>query len=268
MKTAHRIALAVAGQALACAATAQVTLYRDEGFQGPAYTTRSAVGNFARVGFNDRASSAIVTADRWEVCEDARFSGRCVVLRRGQYPSLAAMGLNDRVSSVREVSRSARVEDPRYAPEPEVRQDFRRRGGERLYEARLTDVRAVTGTPGQRCWMERERVEPRSDARVPGAIVGAVLGGILGHQVGGGTGRDLATVGGVVAGAAVGSHMGRGDGGDDRGRDVQRCSAGAGPARAAYWDVSYRFRGQEHRAQLDRAPGDTITVDRHGEPRY
>ena len=57
-------------------------------------------------------------SDRWEVCDDARFSGRCVVLRPGWYPTLAALGLNDRVSSARIVSRNARVDDDRYAPAP------------------------------------------------------------------------------------------------------------------------------------------------------
>ncbi len=40
-----------------------------------------------------------------------------------------------------------------------------------------------------------------------------------------------------------------------------------GQARAAYWDVTYNFRGQEHRVQLSRAPGRAITVNEQGEPR-
>jgi uncharacterized protein YcfJ len=31
--------------------------------------------------------------------------------------------------------------------------------------------------------------------------------------------------------------------------------------------VSYIFRGQEHRVQMNRAPGQTITVNDQGEPR-
>ena len=61
----------------------------------------SHVGNFERFGFNDSASSVIVRGGWWELCEDARFSGSCVTLRPGSYGSLAAMGLNNRVSSVR-----------------------------------------------------------------------------------------------------------------------------------------------------------------------
>jgi uncharacterized protein YcfJ len=35
----------------------------------------------------------------------------------------------------------------------------------------------------------------------------------------------------------------------------------------AYWDVSYNFRGVEHRTQLSAAPGRTIPVNQSGEPR-
>jgi len=106
----------------------------------------------------------------------------------------------------------------------------------------------------------------RASANVPGAIAGAVIGGILGHQVGGGGGRDIATVGGVVAGAAIGANVGR----DDRPaefRDVQRCGSVPGQARPEYWDVSYNFRGVEHRMQTTMPPGPTITVNERGEPR-
>jgi len=116
-----RIALVAAGLAMAGHAAAQVTLYEDEGFQGRSVTTSEQISNLGRAGFNDRASSVSVQGDRserWEVCEDRRFRGDCVILRRGNYPSIAAMGLNNRISSVRTVSRSARYGDDRYAPRP------------------------------------------------------------------------------------------------------------------------------------------------------
>ena len=198
MKAIFRHAIAVAAVAIATQASAQVTFYENDGFQGRSFTTSRQVGDFGQRGFNDRASSVIVTSQRWEVCEDVRFGGRCVVLRPGQYPSLAAMGLNDRVSSVRSVSANARINDDRYAPPPAPVYDARRRNNERLYEANVTSVRAVVGPPEQRCWVEREQVvQERSNANVPGAIAGALIGGILGHQVGGGRGNDLATVGGA-----------------------------------------------------------------------
>ena len=249
---------------------AQVTFYEREGFQGRSFTTEERIGNFANHDFNDRASSVEVLGGLWEVCEDARFSGRCVVLRPGRYPSLAAMGLNDRVSSARTVSGNTRADDYRYAPAPPpvASSEYRRRNDERLYEANVVSVRAVVGPPEQRCWVEREQVvQDRSNA-VPGAIAGAIIGGILGHQIGGGRGKDIATAGGAVAGAAVGANIGRDSGGQQvQTRDVQRCASAPRQARPEYWDVTYTFRGQEHRVQMTAPPGSTITVNERGEPR-
>src|ERR1019366_10723855 len=118
MNAILKTALAVAGMAVAAQAAAQITFYEREGFAGRSFTAEKEIRNFERYGFNHRASSVVVLGDRWEVCEDARFGGRCVVLRPGRYPSLAAMGLNDRVSSVRAVSRNARIGDNRNAPAP------------------------------------------------------------------------------------------------------------------------------------------------------
>jgi len=174
--------------------------------------------------------------------------------------------LNDRISSVRPVEWNARIGDERYAPVPAPVYDSRRRSGEQLYEAKVTSVRAVLATSGQRCWVEPGQVsQDRGSANVPGAIVGAILGGVLGHQVGGGTGKDIATVGGAVAGAAVGANVGRG--GQAATQDVQRCEDVPGGAKPAYWDVIYNFRGQDHRIQMTVAPGATITVNEQGEPR-
>lgn len=259
-----RNALALASLAAAAPAIAQVTFYENEGFAGRSFTTTKQMNNFQRQGFNDRASSVIVTSERWEVCEDARFEGRCVVLRPGQYPSLAALGLNDRVSSVRGVSRNSRFDEGRYAPAPVAAYDYRRRRDERLFEADVTSVRAVVGKAEQRCWIEREQVQG-GDRNVGGAIAGAVIGGILGHQIGGGRGQDLATAGGAVAGGVVGSNVGR-SGSSSYGQNVQRCE-NVGSQTPSHYDVVYNFRGQEHRMQMNSPPGRTVTVNAQGEPR-
>jgi uncharacterized protein YcfJ len=179
------------------------------------------------------------------------------------------MGLNDRVSSVRTVGRSSRIDDHRYAPAPLPVYDNHRRDKERLYEAQVTSVRAVVGPSEQRCWVEREQVvQDRGNANVPGAIIGAVIGGVLGHQVGGGRGKDIATVGGAVAGGVVGANVGRVGSGSQTGtRDVQRCATEPSQAPPAYWDVTYNFRGVEHYMQVTSPPGPTVTVNRQGEPR-
>jgi hypothetical protein len=113
-----RQALGACGLAFATCASAQISFYENEGFAGRSFTTQEQVKDFSRFGFNDRASSVIVTHERWEVCDDARFGGRCMILRPGRYPSLQAMGLNDRISSVRVVDPQANMHDSRYAPAP------------------------------------------------------------------------------------------------------------------------------------------------------
>ena len=278
---------------VALASAGQIVLYEHEGFEGRNFSASTTVEDFRDSGFNDRASSALVRgdrSDRWEVCEDGGFRGRCVILRPGQYPSLTAMGLNDRVSSARVVGRDAGIDDARYAPLPVISQDYARRDDERLYEAEIVAVRAVVDNDGRRCWVdssravqeqERERERGERGVNVPGALIGAVIGGILGHQVGGGTGKNVATGIGVLAGAAVGSQVGVNRGrsdsryGDRNDREQQmvvtqnvpRCPRSVASSRPDYWDVTYRFRGQEHRVQMTTRPGDTVTVNEQGEPR-
>ncbi|MBU4519174.1 MAG: glycine zipper 2TM domain-containing protein [Gammaproteobacteria bacterium] len=150
----------------------------------------------------------------------------------------------------------------------EERRDFRRRQNEPLFEAEVLSVRAVMGQSQQRCWIEREQVQQRQAPNVGGALVGAVIGGVIGHQIGGGSGRDIATAGGVVAGAAIGSQVGRDRYGNQVStQDVQRCTNNNVSSEPAYYDVTYRFRGNTHRAQMLSPPGRSITVNRDGEPR-
>jgi uncharacterized protein YcfJ len=250
---------------VADAGAPQITFYEREGFRGKTFTADKQIGNLERFGFNDRASSAVVLGDRWEVCEDARFNGQCRVLRPGRYPSLAAMGLDNSISSVREITRGARIEDGRYAPAPVAAYDNRRRDNERVFEANVTSVHAVVATPEKKCWVEQEQVQNKSGYNVPGAVVGAVVGGILGHQIGNGRGNDVATVGGAVAGGAVGANVGRSQ--QTSTQDVQHCENVPNQAQTDYWDVTYNFRGQEHRVQMTTRPGSTVTVNERGEPR-
>jgi uncharacterized protein YcfJ len=267
---AHAL-FATTALAFAAQASAQVSFYEQDGFRGRTFTTQQRIANLERSGMNDRASSVIVTGQRWQACEDSRFEGRCTVLRPGQYPSLAAMGLNDRISSVRPLAADERVAEGGYAPMPMVTQDFRRRGQERLYDANVTSAHAVLGTPGQRCWMEREQVmqqpHQQGDLNLTGAAIGAVIGGILGHQVGGGTGKQIATVGGALGGAALGAQYGRNDAQTAVAHDVRRCDNNPVQATPSYWDVTYDFRGQQHHMQTATDPGRTVTVNRAGEPR-
>ena len=219
----------------------QITFYEHDGFQGQAFTADRAVEDFSRFGFNDRASSIDVRGDNWVACEDAQFQGHCVILQPGRYPSVATLGLNDRISSVRRADVNDRVYDNRNLPTGAA--DYRRRGGEQIFQANVTSVRAVVGTPQQRCWVEREQISPNNaSADLPAALAAAVIGGILGHQVGDASGQPTY-------------------------RDVQRCDTSVVKARPDYWDVTYVFRGREFRVQMATPPGPTLTVNSEGEPR-
>ena len=89
--------------AFALAASAQeIVLYQNENFTGPRFSANNSVTNLADVGFNDRASSAVVRGGSWQLCSDAYFRGQCATLGPGNYSSLGAMGLNNSVSSLRE----------------------------------------------------------------------------------------------------------------------------------------------------------------------
>jgi hypothetical protein len=102
MKHAINIALLASALSFHCLAQAgQMTLYTDANFGGRAVTVQHQMPDLSGVGFNDRASSMVIDAGRWEVCVDAGFRGRCALFERGQYPVIT--GLNDSISSVREV---------------------------------------------------------------------------------------------------------------------------------------------------------------------
>lgn len=247
----------------------QVMFYEHEGFKGRNFSSEKSVENFSRTGFNDRVSSMVVIGQRWEVCVNSNFKGSCKVLSPGRYPSLAAMGMNDRISSVRAINWKTRVDDRRSVHAPMPVYDSRRRGEERIYQANVTSVRAVVGPPEQRCWMEREEVAAtRGDLNMGGAVLGGLIGGILGHQVGGGTGKDIATIGGLAAGAAIGANVGRDKNGNPATtRDVKRCETRPSNDAPAFWDVTYNFQGVNHEVQMTAPPGATIPVNGRGEPR-
>ena len=78
MHIAIKRAAAMALVACAAHASAQVTFFEHENYQGRSFSADRPVGDFERFGFNDRASSVVVDGGRWEACEDVRFGGRCI----------------------------------------------------------------------------------------------------------------------------------------------------------------------------------------------
>ena len=264
MNFRFKAAVASATVLLAGQAFAQITFYERENFRGRAFTTNAPMRNMDRAGFGDRTASIIVERGRWEVCEHPRFEGRCVVLRRGNYDSLRGSGLEWQISSVRPADNRRRYDaEPTVSTAPVY--EYRTRPSERTYSVPVNWTRAVVGPPNQRCWVERQAVPTQSSGNVGGAVAGAVIGGILGHQIGGGSGKDAATAAGAIAGAAIGSNSGGGSTAYAT-QDVQRCRTEAsGPP--AFYEVSYTFRGTEHRVQMQNPPGTTVVVNERGEPR-
>ncbi|HET9645581.1 MAG TPA: beta/gamma crystallin-related protein [Burkholderiaceae bacterium] len=82
---------------------ADIMLFEHDDFHGRSIGGHEDMGNLAPTGFNDMISSVIVERGTWELCVDAEYRGRCIVLAPGRYPALAAYDMNDAVSSVRRV---------------------------------------------------------------------------------------------------------------------------------------------------------------------
>ena len=78
-------------------------------------------------------------------------------------------------------------------------------------------------------------------------------------------GQTVATIGGAVAGGALGANVDRLKD-PHSGREVRRCENVASTT-PQYYDVTYNFRGVDHRVQMGSQPGPTIAVNGKGEPR-
>jgi len=79
----------------------QIVFYEQPGFRGQSFGSDRSIQSLERLGFNHPASSFVILGDAWEVCDGESFSGRCVVLHPGRYPSYGVIGLNGAISSVR-----------------------------------------------------------------------------------------------------------------------------------------------------------------------
>jgi hypothetical protein len=86
--------------ATACGA-ADLTLYADGEFQGRPVAVVIDLRQLDTLQFNDRASSVVIEKGAWILCTDEDFAGNCVTLEPGRYGSLAEMGLDDSVTSVK-----------------------------------------------------------------------------------------------------------------------------------------------------------------------
>jgi hypothetical protein len=84
----------------------ELTLFSRPDFGGHEVSLRGTTPDLNQWDFNDRASSAVVRSGTWEVCEHADFGGRCVILERGEYPTLRRF--DNMISSAREIERGNR----------------------------------------------------------------------------------------------------------------------------------------------------------------
>ncbi len=80
-----------------------ITLYMRNDFQGPSRTFSHDHRTLESTGFNDMAWSAIVRSSRWQLCTNRDFSGHCVILGPGRYPTLQRRGLGGNISSLRRI---------------------------------------------------------------------------------------------------------------------------------------------------------------------
>lgn len=78
-----------------------VQLFSNRDFGGNNRSFAGDVANLQDAGFNDRARSMVVNAGEWEVCSDAQFHGRCMVVGPGSYANLG--DLSGSLSSLRRV---------------------------------------------------------------------------------------------------------------------------------------------------------------------
>lgn len=81
-----------------------LTVYTDRNYGAESATFREDVPNLSDyAGLNDAISSLKAgTGEFWEVCEDSRYRGRCVVVSETE-ANLGSVGWNDRISSLRRV---------------------------------------------------------------------------------------------------------------------------------------------------------------------
>ncbi len=86
-------------------AGAETVFCEGDDFRNRSFVSGQAISNFANVGFNDQASSAVIRSGSWQPCADACFRGRCVTLGPGDCPTLP-WSLNNKISSGR------RIHDP------------------------------------------------------------------------------------------------------------------------------------------------------------
>ena len=81
--------------------TGGLVLHENTDYSGRESLHVEAMANLKAVGMNDRASSVEVLDGQWQLCTDADFGGRCVIVKPGRYQMGTA--LDNKLSSLRPV---------------------------------------------------------------------------------------------------------------------------------------------------------------------
>ncbi|MFD2366163.1 beta/gamma crystallin-related protein [Pseudoduganella sp. GCM10020061] len=76
-----------------------VELFTGAGFSGSAIALNRDVHSMSEFGFNDRASSIVISEGEWQFCEHEGMGGQCLVLGPGRYDRLG--DLDRAITSVR-----------------------------------------------------------------------------------------------------------------------------------------------------------------------
>lgn len=93
----------------------QATLYKQPNFTGGKMPLDDVSTDLARQGFQNQASSAVITGGAWEFCSRPNFRGDCVVLAPGRYKRLDQK-IYHRMESARPVGDARVARDPRQQP--------------------------------------------------------------------------------------------------------------------------------------------------------
>jgi len=82
----------------------RAVLYGAPGLRGASLAVSGPLGELSRAGFDGATASMVVEAGHFLACSEPFFRGDCRVFAPGRYDSLDAVGLQQRISSIRPVA--------------------------------------------------------------------------------------------------------------------------------------------------------------------
>lgn len=107
---AARLVLGIASLIALPALAGEIKLFEHSRFRGRSETYFNQVPDLAQMRFANEASSLIIKQGTWELCSQPNFRGDCQVYEPGEYSQID--NLNDRVRSIRELSRRPNYQRP------------------------------------------------------------------------------------------------------------------------------------------------------------